>query len=313
MREKLLLFFLVNKDKLAFLPSLLALIFIVGVVGFIKIQPRVLVKTEAHLDEVAAEVQEVRFARPKLKEGAEFYVAAGAVEALDLESGKTLFTKNAGVPMLPASTTKIATAMVALENYSLDDVLKVPAMRVSGKTMGLKIGEEMTVGNLLKGLLIFSANDSAEVLAQDFPGGREGFVEKMNKLASNLGLENTHFSNPTGFDEYLHFSTASDLVKLSVWALKNDFFAEVVSTKEAEVASTDGRVAHKLTNINKLLGRVPGVLGVKTGWTENSGESLVTLVERDGHRVVIAMLGSEDRFGETEKLIEWIYDSYYWE
>ena len=316
MREKLLLFFLIHKDKFAFLPSVLALIFIVGVVGVMKMQPRVLIETEAHLDESQAEGQGVRVARPRLKDGvslSDFNVTAQGVEALDLESGEVVFTKNGDVPMLPASTTKIATAVAALKNYSLDDVLKVPAIKVSGKTMGLKTGEEMTVGNLLKALLIFSANDAAEVLAQDFPSGRDGFIKEMNKLPSELGLANTHFSNPTGFDEYLHFSTASDLVILSVWALKNDFFAEVVSTVNAEVASVDGRMVHKLTNINKLLGSVPGVLGVKTGWTENSGESLVTLVERDGHRVIIAMLGSEDRFGESEKLIEWIYSNYYWE
>lgn len=239
-------------------------------------------------------------------------VSAKAAHAVDLETGKVLFSKNSQEPLLPASTTKIATALVGLSHYKLDEVLKVSIPDVAGHKMGLKSGEKITVRNLLYGLLVFSGNDAAEVLAANYPGGRENFVSAMNSLAKSVGLENTNFKNPVGFDEYLHFSTAEDLVKAASYAIKNPVFSEIVSTREAKVTSVDGKIVHNLTNINELLGKVPGVVGIKTGWTVNAGEALVTLVERDGNRVMLAVLASDDRFGETEKLINWIYENYEW-
>lgn len=239
-------------------------------------------------------------------------LSAKAAYAVDIESGKILFSKNIKEPLLPASTTKIATALVSLSHYDLDDVLTVNTGNVDGHKMGLKNGEKITVRNLLYGLLVFSGNDAAEVLAKNYPGGRENFISAMNSLAKNIGLENTNFKNPVGFDEYLHFSTAEDLVKAAIYAIKNPVFSEIVSTQEIEVKSADGKTIHKLNNINELLGKVPGVIGVKTGWTVNAGEALVTLVEHDGRKVMLAVLASDDRFGETEKLINWIYLNYGW-
>lgn len=242
-------------------------------------------------------------------------LSARAVYALDLSSGDALFSKNAGEPLLPASTTKIATALVALTHYGLDDILVVDeeSVKVDGQKMELTEGEGISVNNLIYGLLVFSANDAAEVLARNYPGGRDNFILAMNRLADNVGLEKTHFTNPVGFDEYLHFSTTRDLVHLASYAVNNPIFAEIVATRRLNVASADGATRHELVNINKLLGKVPGVLGVKTGWTVNAQEALVTLVERDGQKVMIAVLGSEDRFGDTEKLIDWIFTSYSWE
>lgn len=239
-------------------------------------------------------------------------LSAKAVYAVDLKTGKILFSKNSREPLLPASTTKITTSLVVLSHYNLDDVLTVRDTSVGGHTMGLKSGEKITVRNLLYGLLVFSGNDAAEVLAANYPGGRENFVGAMNSLAKNIGLENTNFKNPVGFDEYLHFSTAEDLVKAATYAIKNPVFSEIVSTHEIKVTSVDGKIIHNLTNINELLGKVPGVIGVKTGWTVNAGEALVTLVERDGNKIMLAVLASDDRFGETEKLIDWIYSNYEW-
>ena len=107
-------------------------------------------------------------------------------------------------------------------------------------------------------------------------------------------------------------STARDLVRLSSVAIKNETFAQIVATKEEVVKSQDGKISHKLVNLNKLVGEVEGVLGVKTGWTENARENLVTYVDRGGHKVMIALLGSQDRFGETKELIEWIFKNYEW-
>lgn len=240
-------------------------------------------------------------------------LSAKAAYAVDLESGKVLFAKNENEPLLPASTTKIATALVALNHYKFDQILTVGELDIDGKTMELTEGETISVRNLIYGLLVFSANDAAEVLARNYPGGRSNFVFAMNRLADSAELTTTHFVNPTGLDEYLHFSTAKDLTLLASHAVKNPTFAEIVATPKLSVASADGKTIHELTNVNELLGRVSGVLGVKTGWTINAGEALITLVERDGHKVIISVLGSTDRFGETEKLINWIQESYYWD
>lgn len=256
------------------------------------------------------------FAAPVLgKETVVPQFSAKAVYAFDLASGKLLFSKNAVEPLLPASTTKIATALVALAHYDPGDLLTVDeeSVKVDGKKMELTESERISVNNLIYGLLVFSANDAAEVLARNYPGGRTNFIAAMNRLVQEYGLEKTYFANPTGLDEYLHFSTARDLAVLASSAMQNSTFAEIAGTPALTVASADGKTVHKLVNVNELLEKVPGVLGVKTGWTINAGEALVTLVERDGRRVVISVLGSNDRFGETEELIEWIFESYSWE
>lgn len=237
--------------------------------------------------------------------------AQGAI-VVDLTTRSVLYQKDPDKRLLPASTTKITTALVTLDSYNLGDVIKVNKMKVEGQKMGLVAGEDITIDSLLYGLLVYSGNDAAEVLAENYPGGKEKFIEAMNKKALDLGLLNTSFTNPAGFEDPEHFSTARDLVALSEYAMKNREFADIVATKEKDVASVDNRIVHKLVNINKLLGAVPGVLGVKTGWTENARESLVTYIDRDGKKLMIALLGSQDRFGETKELIDWTYMNYEW-
>lgn len=240
-------------------------------------------------------------------------ISAQAVLAVDLDSGKTLYEKNPDLALLPASTTKIVTALVAMDYYPDDAILVVDGIRVEGQKMGLVSGEKIKAKDLLNGLLIYSANDAAEVLAANYPGGRGAFIAAMNLKAKQLNLTSTNFTNPSGLETANHFSTARDLVRVSKHAMKNRAFAEVVATKESLVKSADGRISHRLANINELIGKVDGVLGVKTGWTENARENLVTYVERDGRRIMIALLASQDRFGETEELIEWIFENYDWE
>lgn len=240
-------------------------------------------------------------------------ITAESVYALDVDSGTELLSINASSPLLPASTTKIATALVSLSYYRLDDVLRVDDnLSVEGRKMSLVPGEEITVRNLLYGLLVFSANDAAEVLARNYPGGRKNFIEAMNRLASFLGMQMTHFANPTGLDQPLHFSTARDMAKLAVFAISNPVFATFVKTKKIEVRSTDSSITHLLTTTNELLGEVPGVIGIKTGYTNGAKEALITLVTRDGHRVLIAVFGSNDRFADTKKIINWVFENYKW-
>jgi D-alanyl-D-alanine carboxypeptidase len=251
---------------------------------------------------------------PVLKEGVSFPIlSAQSVTAVDLTSGVTLYEKDPNKALLPASTTKIVTALVALDTYELNQVLKVGRIGVVGQKMGLVWGEEIKFIDVLYGLLVYSGNDAAEVLAQNHPGGRDLFIGLMNKKVKDLGLNNTHFSNPTGLDNGAQYSTTRDLVVVAKEAMKNQTFAEIVGTREKVVKSVDSKYTHRLTNINKLVGEIPGVLGVKTGWTENARENLVSYIERDNRKVMIVVLGSSDRFGETKELIEWIYNNYTWE
>ncbi len=251
---------------------------------------------------------------PILNENATFPIlSAQSIMVQDIVSGVTLFEKDPNKPLLPASTTKIVTSLVALDTYQMDQILKVGKISVEGQKMGLFTGEEIKFSDLLDGLLIYSANDAAEVLSANHPEGRDFFIALMNKKVNDLGLTNSHFSNPTGLDNGAQYSTTRDLIVVAKYAMKNKIFSSVVGTKEKTVKSADGRFSHKLTNINKLLGNVDGVLGVKTGWTENARENLVTYIERDGKKVMMVVLGSSDRFGETKELIDWIFSNYTWE
>lgn len=251
---------------------------------------------------------------PTLKESAKYPIlSAQSVMAVDLTSGVALYEKDPNKALLPASTTKIVTALVALDAYELDQVLKVGRITVEGQKMGLVTGEEIKFIDLLNGLLIYSANDAAEVLAQNYTGGRDLFIGLMNKKVKDLGLNNTHFGNPTGLDNGTQYTTTRDLIVVAKYAMQNPIFAEIVGTKEKIVKSVDNKYIHKLVNVNKLLGEVPGVFGVKTGWTESARENLVTYVEKDNRKVMIVVLGSSDRFGETKELIEWIYSNYEWQ
>jgi D-alanyl-D-alanine carboxypeptidase len=250
---------------------------------------------------------------PEIKDKSSFpIVSAQAALVVDLDSGVSLYEKDADKKLLPASTTKIVTALVAMEYYPLDKVITVGNIKVDGQKMNLLSGEKISVNDLLYGLLVYSANDAAEVLAQNYLGGRNGFIYAMNQKAKELYLDNSYFSNPAGLDGNGHYSTARDLVRVSWVAMKNPLFSKIVGTKEKTVTSQDGKIVHKLTNINKLLNEEEGILGVKTGWTEEARENLVTYVDRNNRKIMIAILGSQDRFGETKELIDWVFDNYEW-
>lgn len=240
-------------------------------------------------------------------------LSAQGVLAVDLESGVSLYDKNSDAQLLPASTTKIVTALTALDYFKLDDVLVVPRSKVDGHRMGLVAGEKMRFIDLLYATLVYSANDAAEAIAANYPGGQQAFVEAMNEKAQALSMSNSHFQNPIGLDWDSQTTTAKDLVRASEVAMRNPLFAQIVGTREVFVKDVSGKLSYNLKNINELLGSVPGVLGVKTGWTENARENLVTYVDRDGHKLMIAVLGSQDRFGETKELIDWAFTNYEWQ
>lgn len=242
-----------------------------------------------------------------------YEISAEGVIVYDLESGVTLYGRNSEEVLSPASTTKIMTALVALEHYDLDEVVTIETVANSGQVMGLVPGEKITVENLLYGALIHSGNDAAWALAEHYEGGVEKFVAAMNEKAAALHLTNTHFTNPVGYDDPIHKMTAVDLSRLSAYALTNKTIAKIVAIPQITISDVDYTRFHSLTNVNALLGKIPGVAGIKTGWTEDAGENLVTLVERNGHRIIIVVLKSLNRFNDTEMLINWVFANYTWQ
>lgn len=245
---------------------------------------------------------------------------ARSVLAVDLSSAVVFYAKNENAWVLPASTVKMMTALVSLDYYDLDEILVVGKVSDFGQDMKLLEGEKISVENLLYGLLVVSANDAALVLAQNYPGGEKAFVEKMNQKAQELNLNHTHFANPTGLDSDQEgnlladysYTTSLDLVRLAGWALRNPVFAKMVATPKIEVSDISGEIKHQLLNINILLNTFPEIKGIKTGWTEEAGECLVSLAERNGEKIIVVVLGSQDRFGETTQLIDWIFANYRW-
>lgn len=242
------------------------------------------------------------------------FLTAKSAIVIDVPSKVVILAKNSNLSLPPASTTKIMTALVALENFKLDDILIVPNIEtIIGQNMGLEEGEKMTVENLLYGLLVQSANDAAFTLASNYPVGNEEFIYSMNKKANELSLFHTHFANISGIDQVNHYSTVYDLAHLASYAMKNSVFSRIVITQKIVVSDVEGKHWHELETTNELIGKVSGLKGVKTGWTEAAGECLIAYVEKEGRKIITVLLGSWDRFGETRKLIDWVFKNHEWQ
>jgi D-alanyl-D-alanine carboxypeptidase len=239
-------------------------------------------------------------------------VGATSIVVQDVISGVYLFKRSSTLQLPPASTTKILSALVVLDSMGLDDVVTVGELKNNGQTIGLVSGERITVENLLYGMLIQSGNDAGYALAGAYPGGLDAFITAMNKKAQDLHLSMSHFTNPVGYDDPAHYMTAEDLARLADVALENKIVAKMVAIPQITISDVTHTYFHKLSNVNQLLGKIPGVAGIKTGWTEEAGENLVTLVERGGRRIVIVVLHSQDRFGDTIRLIDWAFGNYGW-
>ncbi|MBP7843126.1 D-alanyl-D-alanine carboxypeptidase [Candidatus Woesebacteria bacterium] len=255
---------------------------------------------------------------PVLKDKLAYEIFAQGVTAKsayveDIDTGTILFERNSDRILLPASTTKLMTALVALEEYQTTDVITVPALpRNLGLKYDFKEGEQLTVGDLLKAALIQSSNDAAYILALSSDRGFDGFVNRMNERALELKLKNTKYQNPAGFDTDTQRSSAHDLVILSKEFMKNDFLASVVATKETIVTDVSGEYEHHLANTHQLLGVDPTVVGIKTGTTEGAAQVLITQFVRDGHTILVVVMGSDDRYLETTQLVDWVFEAYEW-
>lgn len=235
-------------------------------------------------------------------------VTAAAALLFDLDSERTLYALRPNDPLLPASTAKLMTALVVLQQANLDDVAVVSAYAAgtSGSRMGLVAGETLPVRDLLIGLLLPSGNDAAVALAEHVAGSEAAFVALMNQTAAALGLSETQFANAHGLDAPGQTTSASDLVLVTKAALAYPYFAQVVALSDAQVA---GRA---LTNTNELLNAYRGADGVKTGTTEAAGECLVASVTRRGHRILAVVLGSADRYADVTVLLDYAAVGWRW-
>lgn len=229
---------------------------------------------------------------------------AESVYLTDRQTLSPIFAKNEKLRMFPASTTKIITALVAYDLYKPDEMVTIHKVLPDGQAMGLVEGEKITVENLLYGVLVHSGNDAAYSLA--YEKGFDRFIEKMNQKAAELKMSDSRFVNPHGLHSRDQYTTAFDLTLAARALLNNPYLSKIVSTKEIIISDVDFKYFHKLSNVNQLLGVIPGIGGLKTGYTLESGQNLVTLYKRhDGHEIVLVVLKSLDRFADTANLVYW--------
>lgn len=270
---------------------------------------------------------------------ADIDLTAKAILVIDIASGKIIYGKDADKKLPIASLTKLATALAILElsdknmhndwisgermiyNLEKSIIITKSAIEQEGDSGSLEEGEIIKAKDLLSAMLIASSNDAAWALAED--AGRESreggtisdFVELMNRMAQSEKMEATHFSNPTGIDDKENYSSAGDVLRVTQKFMR--YYPEIFALtkiKKLDIKSLDGTNLHHLENTNKLLGKMPGIIGGKTGFTDEAGESLVLVVKNPVNGAIIsaAIIGSKDRFREMEKLVDWVWDSYEW-
>ena len=231
----------------------------------------------------------------------------------DRNSHMILYGKNEQKQVKMASTTKIMTAIVVIENCNLNDTIEVSkkAASTGGSRLGLKTGDKITVKDLLYGLMLVSGNDAAVALAEHVGGDIQGFANLMNNKANELGLTNTHYESPHGLDSDGHYTTAYELAKLADYALKNETFFKIVGTKNYTV--TINGYSKSLSNTNELLGTLNGIYGVKTGFTNGANRCLVTSCKRGDMDIICVVLGADTKNYRTKdsiKLIEYAFNNF---
>lgn len=232
--------------------------------------------------------------------------SASSAILVDVDSGRVLYEQNADARMLIASTTKILTALVAIEEGSLSDVVTVSheAAYTEGSSMYLKEGEQLTLETLLYGLLLCSGNDAAVAIAEHVGGSQVGFVKLMNNRAKALGMADSSFANPNGLDAEKHYSTARDMAKLACAAVENETLMRIASTRQVTIG---GRT---MTNHNKLLHYMGNCIGLKTGYTKAAGRTLVSCAEENGQRLVAVTLQDGNDWADHQALYDYGFATY---
>ena len=234
---------------------------------------------------------------------------------IEADSGEIVYEKNAYNRMPMASTTKIMTAIIAIENNNLDDIVKIPqcAVGIEGSSIYLKEGESLTVRQLLEALLLESANDASVALAYKTAGDVSNFATLMNQKVAELGLYNTNFTNPHGLDDDNHYTTAFDLAMIAKYAMENDVFRDIVSTKKSTIPLNNSEGTRVLVNHNKLLRSYKGANGIKTGYTKRCGRCFVSSAEVDGVNLICVTLNAPNDWHDHSTLLDYgasLYESF---
>ena len=239
-------------------------------------------------------------------------VSAKSAVLIEAESGKILYMKNAFIRLPMASTTKIMTALVAIESGDIDREVDIcdEAIGTEGSSVYLAKGEVLTLRQLLYALMLASANDAAIAIAYEVGGSIEGFTRLMNQKAEALGLTSTHFTNPHGLHHEEHYTTAYELALITKAALQNEVFLEICSSKSATIPLCGGEGTRYLSNHNKLLRSYKGAIGVKTGFTKASGRCLVSAAERDGLRLIAVTLNAPDDWRDHSSMLDFGFERY---
>lgn len=257
----------------------------------------------------------------KVGESVGVKVTAQSALVIDKKSGKVLFSKNPNDVRAMASTTKVMTALVAIDSgKSLADVVTVPdeAVGIEGAGMKLLKDEQVTFGDLIRGTLVASGNDAAYATAWYASGGDvDSFIAQMNQKANEMGLSNTHFANPHGLDAENHHTTSKELAQIFLAAIENEILGEIMQMRTVEAHALNADEVHNLKNTNKLLSDVyPYMRGGKTGFTDNAGFCLVSLsASPEDDEIITVVLGSDlsgNQFQDSKALIEWTYNNYSW-
>lgn len=237
---------------------------------------------------------------------------ARAAALIDVTSGRLLYSSRGDEQMLIASLTKIMTAIVAIENGDITSKVKVGknAYAKEGSSLYLKLGEEMTLKDMLYGLMLRSGNDAATAIAEHVGGSEQGFVYLMNVKAQELNLKNTHFANPHGLDAEGHYSSANDLAVLTAYAMHNPVFKEIVATKEKTADNPYEKWDYKWSNKNKMLRLYEGADGVKTGYTKKALRCLVSSATRNGQQLVAVTLNDGNDWNDHAALLDFGFNHY---
>ena len=242
-----------------------------------------------------------------------FNCSASGMCVIEASSHRVLYERNKDAKLPMASTTKVVTALTVLNNCTdLDQVITVDdkAVGVSGTSIYLRYGEQLSIRDLLYGLMLRSGNDAATALAIHVGGSVENFAKMMTQTAVDCGAVNSHFANPHGLDDPEHYTTAYDLALITAKALENPVFSKIVSTVNYQIKETEQSQIRFLHNKNRLLNSLDGCIGVKTGFTNKAGRCLVSATERDGMKVVCVVLNCGPMFEESAQLLNSAYNDY---
>lgn len=239
-------------------------------------------------------------------------ISAEAAILTEQESGRVLFEKNSERKLPMASTTKIMTAVVVLESDKTDKDVRVSknAASIEGSSMYLQEGEVISMMDLLYGLMLSSGNDAAVAIAEEVSGSEEEFAKIMNNKAKEIGMSNSNFTNPNGLPNDEHYSTAVDMAKLCAYAMKNEKFRQIVSSKNYKIDGEGTAYPRILSNHNKLLSMYEGCVGVKTGYTKLAGRCLVSAAKRENMTLVCVTLNDPNDWQDHTKLFDYGFSVY---